>query len=60
MNATSHEIIQSMDSIVWTLNPGNDSLDSLATYIPKYATDFLSQFDIRCRVDIPEDLPNWN
>ena len=28
-------IIQSMDSIVWTLNPGNDSLDSLATYIPK-------------------------
>ncbi len=60
MSATSHEIVQSMDSIVWTLNPGNDSLDSLATYIPKYATDFLSRFEIRCRVDIPDNLPDWN
>lgn len=60
MSVTSHEIVQSMDSIVWTLNPGNDSLESLATYIPKYATDFLSKFEIRCRVDIPDNLPEWD
>ena len=49
-----------MDEIVWAVAPENDSLDSLANYLSGYAQELLSSADIRCRLDLPEELPSWN
>jgi signal transduction histidine kinase len=57
--ATTHELTQAMDEIVWAVNPQHDTLDSLAVYLGKFAQDFLESAGIRCRLDLPMRLPNW-
>ncbi|MCX6895300.1 MAG: sensor histidine kinase, partial [Verrucomicrobia bacterium] len=49
-----------MDEIVWAVAPENDSLDSLANYLSGYAQELLSSAGIRCRLDLPVELPAWN
>ena len=54
---TVRQITRSMDEIVWAVNPKNDHLDGLATYLVSYAQSFLSVAGIRCRLDLPDHLP---
>ncbi len=56
---TSRELVQAMDEIVWAVNPKHDTLDSLANYLASYAQDYLDLAGIRCRLDLPVDLPTW-
>src|SRR5258708_10831852 len=56
---TARELTRSLAEIVWAVNPSHDTLDSLASYLGKFAQDFLSSADIRCRLDLPVDLPHW-
>lgn len=53
----ARELIRDMDEIVWAVNPKHDSLESLATYLSKYAQEYLALAGIRCRLDLPETLP---
>ena len=57
---TTHEITQAMDEIVWAINPQHDTLDSLALYFGKFVQEFLEGTDVRCRLDMPLELPNWH
>lgn len=57
--STARELTRSMDEIVWAVNPRHDSLDSLAVYLGKFAQDYLRAAGIRCRLNMPEDLPPW-
>jgi signal transduction histidine kinase/streptogramin lyase len=50
---TARESIRAMDEIVWAVNPKHDSLDSLATYLTKFAQEFLAPAGIRCRSKMP-------
>lgn len=54
---TVGDLIQSMDEIVWAVNPKNDNLENFANYLVEYAQGFLSDADIRCRVLLPDVLP---
>jgi ligand-binding sensor domain-containing protein/signal transduction histidine kinase len=53
------ELAQTLDEIVWTVNPKNDSLNRLAAYMAVYAEDFFRTASIRCRLDIPPGLPPY-
>ena len=57
ISSTAREAAQAMDAIVWAVNPRNDSLDHFANYVSQYAEEFLRPSSIRCRLDIPVDLP---
>jgi signal transduction histidine kinase len=57
--STTHEITQAMDEIVWAINPQHDTLDSLVTYLGKFAQDFMESAGVRCRLDMPMQLPGW-
>ena len=46
-----------MDEIVWAVNPRHDRLDSLASYLSRFAYEYLSVAEIRCRLDLPLHLP---
>jgi signal transduction histidine kinase len=50
-------ISRQLDSIVWAVDPANDSLESLARYLHGHAEDYLSMAGIRCRF-IGMDLPH--
>ena len=53
----SRELTRSMDEIVWAVDPLNDTLDSLVTYVTKFAQEYLGVAGVRCRLDLPAQLP---
>jgi signal transduction histidine kinase len=53
----AREQAQTLDEIVWTVEPKNDVLNKLAAYIAVYAEQFFKAAAIRCRLDIPPGLP---
>lgn len=57
---TARELTRSMDEIVWAVNPRHDTLESLATYLEKFAQDWLAGAGIRCRLDLPLQFPKWH
>jgi len=56
---TTREVFRAMDEIVWAVNPRHDTLSSLVDYLSKYAQDFLRPAGIRCRLDLPANLPPY-
>jgi signal transduction histidine kinase len=59
IHETAGELTQAMAETVWAVNPHHDTLDSLVNYLQKFAQDFLEHADIRCRLDVPFQLPAW-
>jgi ligand-binding sensor domain-containing protein/signal transduction histidine kinase len=57
--STARELTRSMEEIVWATSPRHDTLESLITYLGRYAQGFLSAAAIRCRLDEPVNLPAW-
>lgn len=55
---TVRDITRAMDEIVWTINPRNDTLENLANYIFHYAQEYFQDTGVRCRLDLPPDLPD--
>jgi signal transduction histidine kinase len=49
--------VQTVDGIVWAINPQNDTLDNLANYLVQFAEDFFRLTPIRCRLDVPAEVP---
>lgn len=56
--STSRELLQTLDEIVWAVNPHNDTLEHLATYLGQYATDYLQNTSIELEVNLPRTLPH--
>jgi ligand-binding sensor domain-containing protein/signal transduction histidine kinase len=46
-----------LDAIVWSANPANDSLDRLGTFVCGLFQDLCQVAGIRCRIDLPLPLP---
>jgi signal transduction histidine kinase len=57
---TARELTRSMDEIVWAVSPRHDTLEGLATYLEKYAQDWLVTAGIRCRLDLPLQFLKWH
>jgi signal transduction histidine kinase/ligand-binding sensor domain-containing protein len=56
--STARDLTRAMDEIVWAVNPRHDTLESLTNYIARFAHDFLSAANIRCRLDVPIGVPD--
>jgi len=50
-------VLQSLDEVVWAVNPQNDTLEHLASYIGQYAQEYFRRTGIECEVTIPARLP---
>jgi signal transduction histidine kinase len=57
ISKTAVETQRALDEIVWAANPANVTLEGLVNYICKYAQEFLATAGVRCRLDVPSDLP---
>jgi len=58
ISETARELTGAMDEIVWAVNPQNDTLDGFAIYLCKFGQEYLSVAGIRCRLDVPVQLPS--
>jgi len=54
---TSRDLLQTLDEIVWAVNPHNDTLEHLANYLGQYATEYLQNTAVDCELHIPGGLP---
>lgn len=54
---SSIELIRSIDEIVWSLNPANDTLERFVYYLTHSIEQFLSGSCLRVRFDIQPNLP---
>jgi signal transduction histidine kinase len=57
IHQTARDLTHSMGEVVWAVNPEHDTLDSLANYLSSYAQNFLRAAGIRCRIEMPLQLP---
>lgn len=55
--ATARRTIQSLDEIVWAVDPRHDSLESLANYLSQFAQEHLTLAQVRCALNVPLVLP---
>jgi signal transduction histidine kinase len=54
---TIRDLLQTLDEIVWAVNPQNDTLENLAAYLGHFATEYLQNTSVECEVNIPPGLP---
>jgi len=47
-----------LNEIVWAISPHNDAVEPFSAYLCKYAQDFVASSGARCRIDIPDRLPD--
>jgi signal transduction histidine kinase/ligand-binding sensor domain-containing protein len=57
IGSTARKAVQGLGTIVWAVNPRNDTLDSLVQYISQYAYDFCEAPQIACHLDLPTEVP---
>jgi ligand-binding sensor domain-containing protein/signal transduction histidine kinase len=53
----ARRMAKSLDEIVWTVNPANDTLASTANYLCSRTQESLEMMNMRCWLDVSEDLP---
>ena len=56
---TAGAVARQLDEIVWAITPANDTLEQFTSYVCKYAQDNLRVAGIRCRLDVPEPVPDY-
>jgi signal transduction histidine kinase len=54
---TARDLTRSLDEIVWSINPANDSLEKLVLYLVEFSREFLGTASIPCRLEVPNTLP---
>jgi signal transduction histidine kinase/ligand-binding sensor domain-containing protein len=59
ISGSSNELVQKMNEIVWALNVNNDSMQSLVSYMRRYAVKYLEDSEINCRFEQPEAIPDY-
>jgi len=57
LSKTARELLQSLDRMLWAINPRNDSLEKLSAYLNRYAAEYFQHTPIRCRLAFPGNLP---
>lgn len=53
----TRDLASKLDETVWAVNPKNDSSRQLVTYLSQFTREFLGAMNLRCRLDLPADLP---
>lgn len=56
---TSRDLLKTMDEIVWVVNPHNDTLENLASYLAHYASEYFQSTAVECDVRLPREVPHY-
>jgi signal transduction histidine kinase len=53
----ARNILATIDEVVWIVDSQHDNLDDFVIFLCKYTQNFLDATGIRCRFDVPPELP---
>ena len=54
---SANELINKMNTIIWTMTSSNDSIENLVAYIRSYAVEFFESTNIDCYFTMPASIP---
>lgn len=54
---SANELINKMNTIIWTMTSSNDSVENLIAYIRSYAVEFFENTAIDCYFSMPASIP---
>jgi len=57
ISISSRELVDNLQDIIWVLNPANDTLESLASYIREYVLKFFEPFETNVIFHYPDEIP---
>ncbi len=58
ISASARKLVESMSEIIWALNPHNETLDNLLTYLREQTSQYFDPFDIDFELNFPEQVPD--
>ena len=58
--ATSRDLLKALDEMVWVVNPHNDTLENLASYLTQYAREYFQETPVECDLRVQSELPPLN
>jgi signal transduction histidine kinase len=53
ISSAARQVTDTLDEIVWAVNPRNDTLPHLINYIGGYTVEFLKTTGLKCRMNLP-------
>ncbi|WP_300666179.1 sensor histidine kinase [Fluviicola sp.] len=56
LETSSHEVINKMNEVIWTLNSSNDTLHNLLAYIRNYISQFSEKHDLNTSLEMEDSL----
>ncbi len=56
---SSREVLSSLDNIVWAINPQNDMLENVVSYIGHYTREYFQETGLDCELDMPAQSPAY-
>jgi signal transduction histidine kinase len=59
LSQSADQTVRALEEIVWAVRPDSDTLQSLVDYITHFAGELFEGSPTRCRLDLPERLPDW-
>jgi len=57
ISMSANELLNKMNTIIWTMKSSNDTLESMIAYIRANATEYFDGTAIRCEVHTPSTIP---
>jgi signal transduction histidine kinase len=54
----TRDLVSALYETVWAVNPENDNLDALVTYLCQLSNQYCSQAQLRCRLEVPDSPPD--
>jgi signal transduction histidine kinase len=55
---SANELLNKMNTIIWTMKSSNDTLESMIAYIRAHATEYFDGTSIACSVRTPANIPD--
>ena len=57
LTANARQAVDTLDQVVWAVNPRNDTLANVADYLTHVTISYLNPLGITCRIDAPPEWP---
>lgn len=55
----ANDLMSKMNGIIWSMNPGNDTLSSTIAYMRSNASEYLDNFKINYDISVPDSIPEY-
>ena len=59
ISSSANELLNNMNTIIWTMNSSNDSFGNMVAYIRSYALEYFENTGVNCIVHVDTDLPDF-